>query len=98
LDYPGLTRRRAFGRNFAAVPKARRSNYRLRDEGFSELRCEVDPDWDGMFGSTRADSVRRNEILPLLKSVHFEILVGQDGSSLLSRNLMIKGWAGYGRG
>lgn len=50
------------------------------------MRCEVDPDWDTMYAPAGANSAEKNEILAPLKSMHFEILVGPDGSSLLSHN------------
>jgi hypothetical protein len=68
------------------LTKAQHSYYSLKQQGFSEMRCAVDPDWDAIFASVKADKVGMNEVLPLLKRMHFEVLVGPDGSSLVSHD------------
>lgn len=68
------------------LTQARRSYYSLKEDGFSGMRCEVDPDWEAAFASVKVDSLKSMEIFPFLKTIHFELLVGPDGSSLLSRD------------
>jgi len=64
--------------------QARRSYYNLKREGVSEFRCHVTLDWEAFLDAVKADAARKEELLPILKKTHFEVLVGPDGAAFVS--------------
>ena len=66
------------------IRQARASYYNLKDEGLTEFRCEVQLDWDSMYKSLKTDAVGRDQLLPILRKVHFQVVVGPDGASTVS--------------
>jgi hypothetical protein len=66
------------------VRQARESYYSLKNEGVSEFRCDVIPDWDPMFKNLKTDPVFLDQVLPILKRTQFRVLVGPTGSSTVS--------------
>lgn len=64
--------------------QARASYYSLKDEGLTEFRCEVQLDWDSMYEGLKTDAVGRDQLLPILRKVHFQVVVGPDGASTVS--------------
>ena len=66
------------------VRKARQSYYNLANAGLNEFRCQVLPDWDTTFNGLKADPVGRDQVLPILRKTHFELVVGPKGASTVS--------------
>ena len=66
------------------VRQARRSYYNLADASLNEFRCQVLPDWDTTFKALKTDPVGRDQVLPILRKTHFELLVGPNGASTVS--------------
>ncbi len=66
------------------VRQAHQSYYNLANAGLSEFRCQVLPDWDATFKTLKADPFGRDQVLPILRKTHFELLVGPDGASTVS--------------
>ena len=66
------------------VRQARQSYYNLANAGMNEFRCQVLPDWDTTFKTLKADPIGRDQVLPILRKTHFELLVGPDGASTVS--------------
>ena len=66
------------------VRQARQSYYNLANAGLNEFRCQVLPDWDTTFNGLKADPVGRDQVLPILRKTHFELLVGPNGASTVS--------------
>jgi hypothetical protein len=64
---------------------ARQSYYNLKEMGMIEIRCQVVFDWDSIFNNLKADAIGRDQVLPIMKAIHFEVLVGPNGASLASR-------------
>ena len=66
------------------VRQARQSYYGLKHEGVLELRCTVKPDFDSIFAAVKADAVGRDQVLPILRRVHFQVVIGPEGASSVS--------------
>ena len=66
------------------VRQARQSYYNLANAGMEEFQCQVLPDWDTTFKTLKTDPVGRDQVLPILRKTHFELLVGPDGASTVS--------------
>lgn len=66
------------------VRQARQSYYNLANAGMNEFRCQLLPDWDATFKTLKADPIGRDQVLPILRKTHFELLVGPDGASTVS--------------
>jgi hypothetical protein len=66
------------------LDRARQAYYSLRGKGLVEFRCEVLPDWEAVFSTLRTDAVG-SEVLTLLQRTHFDVSVGADGASTVSR-------------
>lgn len=66
------------------VRQAQKSYYSLSERGLSDFRCEVKPDWDTMYASIKTDPVGREQVLPALKQMHFQFLVGPNGAATAS--------------
>jgi hypothetical protein len=66
------------------VRQARQSSYSLKSQGLIELKCAVQPDWDSMYAAVKADNVGTEQLLPIMKSTHFTVLLGPDGASTIS--------------
>lgn len=66
------------------VRQARQSYYNLANAGLNEFRCQVLPDWDTTFKTSKADPVGRDQVLPILRKTHFDLLVGPNGASTVS--------------
>src|SRR5215475_14674848 len=67
------------------VRRARNAYYSLQDVGIVEFGCDLKPDWDAAFKTLKLDRAGREQLLPILKSTRFRVLIGPAGSSLLSR-------------
>jgi hypothetical protein len=48
------------------------------------LRCVAQPDWDYFYKSLNPDKVASEQLLPILKSTRFTVLLGPDGASTVS--------------
>jgi hypothetical protein len=66
------------------IRSARQSYYSLKGEGLTEFRCQVSLGWESTFKALKADEVGRDQVLPVLKKTHFELLAGQSGASTVS--------------
>lgn len=64
--------------------QARQSYYSLKSRGLVQLRCVVQPDWDSMYKTMNPDKVGTEQLLPILRSTHFTVLLGPDGASTVS--------------
>ena len=60
--------------------------YNVKRAGLNELRCRISPNWKLTAGSISAD-VAGEEILNLLEHTRFDVAVGPDGSSTISRQI-----------
>ncbi len=69
------------------VQQAKDSSYSLSERGLSELRCDVEPDWDSTFASTKTAASFREQVLPLLKAMRFQAVVGGTGVAAVSHQL-----------
>jgi hypothetical protein len=58
------------------VEEARTAYANLRDQGVKEFRCEVRVDWDAALASMKTDAAGREQLLPLLRQMHFEAVMG----------------------
>ena len=67
------------------ITQARQSYYNLKIAGLSEFRCNVQPDWESILTAAQADEATQDEILPVMEEMHFEVSVGPDGASTVSR-------------
>lgn len=67
------------------VEQARKSYYNLRDAGLKGFRCDVRVDWDAALRSTKTDDAAREQLLPLLRRMHFEVAMGPGGVPEISR-------------
>jgi hypothetical protein len=68
----------------AIINQARRAYYNLANEGLQEFRCEVLPNWDSAFQALNADQVGKDQVLPILRKTHFQLVVGPHGASTVS--------------
>jgi len=66
------------------IKQARKSYYNLPNAGLKEFRCEVTPDWDATFKALKTDQVGRDQVLPILRKTHFQLVVGPQGASTVS--------------
>ena len=66
------------------IRQAHRSYYNLKSEGLTEFRCHVQLDWDSLYKGLKVNAVGRDQLLPILRKVHFQVLVGPDGGSTVS--------------
>jgi hypothetical protein len=55
------------------VRKARQAYDSLRNEGLIDFQCQVMPDWDAVYKAMPQDALGRDQVLPILKKVHFQI-------------------------
>ena len=69
------------------INQARKSYYSLKTAGFAEFRAKVQPDWESMLISLKADDATKDKILPILKKTQFEVVVGPDGASTVSHQI-----------
>ena len=65
------------------VQQALKGYYSLRAHGFQELHCQVSMDWDSMYAGLETDADGR-ELLPILKKVQYQVVVGPTGASNVS--------------
>jgi hypothetical protein len=63
---------------------AMRAYSSLSDQGLNGFRCRVQPDFDAMYKTLKTDDVGRTQLLPILKKVRFQIVVGPDGGATVS--------------
>ena len=49
--------------------------YNLKDEGLIDFQCQVLPDWDAVYKAMPQDALGQEQVLPLLKKVHFQITI-----------------------
>lgn len=66
------------------IREARQSSYSLKSQGLVELKCTVQPDWDSMYAAVKVDKVGTEQLLPIMNSTHFTVLLGPDGASTIS--------------
>jgi len=66
------------------VGQARLSYYNLAKAGLKEFRCQVQPDFDTTFKVLKAGPIVQDQVLPILRKTHFELLVGPNGASTVS--------------
>jgi len=53
--------------------KARAAYYNLKNEGLTDFQCQVLPDWDAVYKAMPQDALGQEQVLPVLKNVHFQI-------------------------
>jgi hypothetical protein len=68
------------------LQQARAAHYSLWGAGMAELRCAVQPDWDAFYQQMKAGSIGRTRLLPRLRPVHLEIVVGSDGAPTVTHH------------
>jgi hypothetical protein len=56
----------------------------LSDQGLNGFRCRVQPDFDAIYKTLKTDEVGQTQLLPILKKVKFQIVVGPDGGAIVS--------------
>jgi len=61
-----------------------RAYYHVKSEGLAGFRCQVVPDWDALLNNLKPDPTGV-ELLGYLRQTHFEVSVGPDGASSVSR-------------
>jgi hypothetical protein len=66
------------------VSQARQSYYNLTNAGLNGFRCQVQPDFDATFKALKASPIVQDQVLPILRKTHFELLVGPNGASTVS--------------
>jgi hypothetical protein len=66
------------------LQKARAHLYRLWGAGMGELRCQVEPDWDGYYDQIPVNSIDRVRLLPLLRPVRLNVVIARDVSVTLT--------------
>jgi hypothetical protein len=67
------------------IRQARGSYYSLKAKGLVEFRCQVLPDWDSISKDLPFDAAGRDQLLPFLKKVHFQVVVGPEVALTVSR-------------
>jgi len=67
------------------VAKMRDAYYDLHKEGLSGFRCQARVDWDAALRSMKIDDAAREQLLPTLKEMHFEVTVKAGGPPEVSR-------------
>lgn len=67
------------------VEQARKSYYNLRDAGLKGFRCDVRLDWDAALRSMKTDDATREDLLPQLRQMHFEVVLSPGGAPEISR-------------
>ncbi len=74
---------------FRYLARTRRSfcNYNLNAHGSIEFSCQVLPDWDAVYKDIKSDAVGRDQLLPLVKRVKFQVAVGSSGATSVSHEL-----------
>ncbi len=85
LTFPAAS---AFGQTQSddqIVEQARASYYDLHKEGLKGFRCDVRVDWDAAFASMKTDEAAREQLLPLVRKMHFEVAIGPGGAPEISR-------------
>lgn len=66
------------------IRQARASYDTLKAEGVVEFRCQVQPDWDSISKAMTLDAMGRDQVLPALKKVHFQVVAGPDAAPTVS--------------
>lgn len=68
------------------VEQARKSYYSLSAAGLKGFRCDVRLDWDAALRSMKTEDAAREQLLPLLRQLHFEIAIKPGGAPEISRH------------
>lgn len=68
------------------LQQARAAHYSLWRAGMAELRCAVQPDWDAFYQQMKAGSIGRTRLLPMLRPVHLDIVVGTAGAPTVTHH------------
>lgn len=71
----------------ALLSKTRKAYYNLRAHGVQEFRFDIQPDWDAFYASVSADQAGREQLLPILKKLRMQAVVGPTGGVTISREL-----------
>jgi hypothetical protein len=58
--------------------------YSLKRAGLKDFRCQLTPDWDYIYKTLKTDAVGQDQLLPILKSMRFQVAVGPDGTAAVS--------------
>lgn len=85
LAFPAAS---AFGQSTnddQVIEQARKSYYNLHDAGLKGFRCDVRVDWDAALRAMKTDEAAREQLLPLLRQMHFEVAMGPGGAPEISR-------------
>ena len=61
------------------VAKMRDAYYDLHKEGLNGFRCQARVDWDAALRSMKIDDATREQLLPVLRQMHFEVAVNAGG-------------------
>jgi hypothetical protein len=64
--------------------RANHAYYDARRDGLTGFRCQVVPDWDQIYSNIKADATGE-ELLTFRRQTHFEVSIGPDGASTVSR-------------
>lgn len=70
--------------NEQILRQAKEAYYSLKSHGLAQFSCVVQPDWDSLYKNIKTDAAGREQLLPILRSTHFRVLVGSDGASTVS--------------
>lgn len=66
----------------ATLKKARQAYYSLKEEGFAQFQCAMEPNWEALLADQRkADPESIDRAVAKLKLIHFVVTVGSDGAA-----------------
>jgi len=69
------------------LKKARAAYYSLLREGFTGLQCDMEPNWELIFGDLqKTDPAKFNFTLARLRMIKFSVTVGADGVTKIGHN------------
>ena len=66
------------------IRQAREAYYNVKAAGLVEFRCQASPDWDSIVKAIKPPPADPDQLLPLLRQLHFGVAVGPDGGAVVS--------------
>jgi hypothetical protein len=66
------------------VRRAALAYYSLKRDGLVEFHCQAEPDWDSMSKAMKPPPTDPEQLMPVVKQLHFQVAVGPDGGALVS--------------
>jgi X-X-X-Leu-X-X-Gly heptad repeat protein len=68
----------------AVLEEVNRKYYSLKANGFTELSCQVVPDFETFYKNINMDAAARDRVLATSKKISFQVVVGPSGAASIS--------------